>query len=855
MASTIIAGLRIAASATGMAVFGGAQKSLVGLKNVTEQLRTKQEALGQSIKRNMGTLAPSTLAALNTEYLRLGQTIDRVTAKQERLQSRLARREQLSNNRADLRGQTKETAATAAVVAAPLILALRKGINFQDQLRDIRITAGFDATQEAELGKMIRSTSINARQETGDVSTGVGVLVAGGLSDLTALKEYTPIMAEVATATSASMEDLGKSTIALRDSMKISSTDYKSAMNMIVAGSKAGQFEMESMAKWLPELASAYGGMGQTGTKAVAELTAALQIAKMGAGSADEAANNYKNFLSKLTSPDTIKAFNDAGIDLQASMRNMAKDGLSPMKSMLNIVETYLGNAGPEAATKYKNALEIKDQTERETALQRLDEAYKLGELFRDQQAMSFLRSGLANRDKMEQIESESTAAAKQDVVGKDFALRMDTAGSSLKSFQIGMGELGLAISDGLLPSLNELLKTVIPVVHSFSGWIKENPALVSGLIKFAAGAVALRIGLLGVAYTANLGMSGLNGFGIVMSLLSGKFSILRGAMVLGKFGPFIKGLRDIKPMMQSAGQGVMWMAKGSLALGKALGGKLVAGLRLVGQAVLWLGRALLMNPIGLLITGIAVGAYLIYRYWEPIKGFFGGLWTEIKAGFSGGLTGILGLLVNFSPVGLFYRAFAGVMSYFGIELPGKFTEFGGMLITGLVNGISNMASSLKDSVIGIGSSVKGWFTETLGIQSPSRVFMGYGENVSEGAAIGIAGQTGLIRKAALGMVTATAVTLSAPQLAEAAPGPFASQAQAFASATQPAALARGGPMAGAPGDGGVTIHLTQNFTISGGSGGTQEQILSAGRTSFDEFKRMLEKVEYERKRRSYGPT
>lgn len=674
MASTIIAGLRIAASATGMAVFGGAQKSLVGLKNVTEQLRTKQEALGQSIKRNMGTLAPSTLAALNTEYLRLGQTIDRVTAKQERLQSRLARREQLSNNRADLRGQTKETAATAAVVAAPLILALRKGINFQDQLRDIRITAGFDATQEAELGKMIRSTSINARQETGDVSTGVGVLVAGGLSDLTALKEYTPIMAEVATATSASMEDLGKSTIALRDSMKISSTDYKSAMNMIVAGSKAGQFEMESMAKWLPELASAYGGMGQTGTKAVAELTAALQIAKMGAGSADEAANNYKNFLSKLTSPDTIKAFNDAGIDLQASMRNMAKDGLSPMKSMLNIVETYLGNAGPEAATKYKNALEIKDQTERETALQRLDEAYKLGELFRDQQAMSFLRSGLANRDKMEQIESESTAAAKQDVVGKDFALRMDTAGSSLKSFQIGMGELGLAISDGLLPSLNELLKTVIPVVHSFSGWIKENPALVSGLIKFAAGAVALRIGLLGVAYTANLGMSGLNGFGIVMSLLSGKFSILRGAMVLGKFGPFIKGLRDIKPMMQSAGQGVMWMAKGSLALGKALGGKLVAGLRLVGQAVLWLGRALLMNPIGLLITGIAVGAYLIYRYWEPIKGFFGGLWTEIKAGFSGGLTGILGLLVNFSPVGLFYRAFAGVMSYFGIELPGKFT-------------------------------------------------------------------------------------------------------------------------------------------------------------------------------------
>ena len=29
------------------------------------------------------------------------------------------------------------------------------------------------------------------------------------------------------------------------------------------------------------------------------------------------------------------------------------------------------------------------------------------------------------------------------------------------------------------------------------------------------------------------------------------------------------------------------------------------------------------MNPIGLVITAIAGAAYLIYRYWEPIKGFF----------------------------------------------------------------------------------------------------------------------------------------------------------------------------------------------------------------------------------------
>lgn len=42
-----------------------------------------------------------------------------------------------------------------------------------------------------------------------------------------------------------------------------------------------------------------------------------------------------------------------------------------------------------------------------------------------------------------------------------------------------------------------------------------------------------------------------------------------------------------------------------------------------VSKAVIWLGRALLLNPIGLLITAIGVAAYTIYTYWGTDKGFF----------------------------------------------------------------------------------------------------------------------------------------------------------------------------------------------------------------------------------------
>ncbi|MGO3562281.1 phage tail protein [Pseudomonas helleri] len=299
-------------------------------------------------------------------------------------------------------------------------------------------------------------------------------------------------------------------------------------------------------------------------------------------------------------------------------------------------------------------------------------------------------------------------------------------------------------------------------------------------------------------------------------------------SLAFAPLAPLLSGLGAlIKPVIQWFSELFTPVQMSGEALGRASSSGMAFG-RIVGAAI-----SGLMAPVRWLLEGI----------------------SEIPTAFSGGLGSIAALITNFSPMGLFYRAFAGVMTYFGFELPDKFTEFGGMLVTGLVNGISNMAGSLKDSVVGIGSSVKGWFTETLGIQSPSRVFMGYGENVSEGAAIGIAGQTGLIRKAALGMAAATSISLGAPQMAAAAPSVLASQAQAFASATQPKALAMGSaPMGSAPGGAGITIHLKQEFTITGGSGNVQEQVMKAGRLSFDEFRKMLEQVEHDRARRSYGP-
>lgn len=857
MANEVLVGLRIGAAVSGSlsAAFGSAKSTVQQLGRATDGLTAKQKLIGTELAASIAR-GGSGIEHMRRQYDQVGRTIEQLKVKQEGLNASIARGATLKNQRSELRGQAMETLGTAAVVGAPIVQSLRTAIDFQDQTRDIAITGGFDEAEEKSLSDVMRGSALKWNQTQTEVAKGTGVLIAGGISSAKELAAYAPVMAKTATATRASMDDLGSVAIALNDNLGIGADGLERAMNMLAYAGKRGQFELADMAKWLPQLTPQFAALGITGERAVAEIGASLQIARKGAGSNDEAANNFKNFLSKLTSPDTLKAFNDAGIDIKQSLNNMIKNGLTPTQAMLEVVTKYMGTKGPAAADQLQKVMAIKDDKEREIALNRLNEAYKLGELFRDQQALSYIRPALANRSEQADIQKESMTAADQGILDQDWQKRMGSPKEQLKALTISLSEVGIALGGALLPSLVEITQAIVPVVRSFAVWAEANPGLVSGVVKAVASLIALKLSFIGIAYGANLVISPFVAVGTTIRTVSAKWTLLRGLWQMGKFTPLITGLSRVgsglatvarysglflRGVGMTLGAPLAMIARGALGLGKVLGGTLLFGLKLAGQAVLWLGRALMMNPIGLAITGIALAAYLIYRYWEPIKTFFTGLWAEVKEGFNGGLTGIIGLLINFSPIGWFYRAFAAVMDYFGIELPGKFTEFGSMLITGLVNGITNMAGSLKDSVIGVGSSVKGWFTETLGIQSPSRVFMGYGANISEGAAIGISSQAGLVRNAALGMAAQSKVDLLPPDPA---------------AVSRASMMGNGGGSApgAAPAAGGQPVfNFSPQITVPGGPG-VRDQVGAALQAGYAEFVRFMERYEYDKQRRSYGP-
>ncbi|WP_236247162.1 phage tail tape measure protein [Pseudomonas tohonis] len=277
------------------------------------------------------------------------------------------------------------------------------------------------------------------------------------------------------------------------------------------------------------------------------------------------------------------------------------------------------------------------------------------------------------------------------DEAGKGSMQREADIRAALVSAQLQMAQneafnLSATLGETLRPTLLDLIKSFNSVVGWVTEWVKANPELTGQILQTVAGVAALAAGFGAIT--------------LAMASFLGPFAMLR-------YGLTFIGIK-------------------SLTAGTAIKGMGTA-LLWAGKAVLWLGRALMMNPIGLAVMAIAGAAYLIYKYWDPIKAYFLGLWEEVKAGFNGGFAGIAALILNFSPLGLFYRAFAGVMNYFGVEMPGKFSEFGTMLMQGMVQGITNGLAAVKGAITGAADSTVTWFKEKLGIHSPSRVFASLG--------------------------------------------------------------------------------------------------------------------------------
>ncbi|MFI6516852.1 hypothetical protein ACIBF1_14925 [Spirillospora sp. NPDC050679] len=120
---------------------------------------------------------------------------------------------------------------------------------------------------------------------------------------------------------------------------------------------------------------------------------------------------------------------------------------------------------------------------------------------------------------------------------------------------------------------------------------------------------------------------------------------------------------------------------------------------------------------------GLAVG--FVIKYWDKIKGAVG----KAKDYVVGKFQSLMGFFTSLP------GKIAGGLGNVGTTLYNK----GKDLILGFINGIKSMAGSIINTIkSAITDKIPAFIRNKLGINSPSLVMMGFGENVGEGMALGI---------------------------------------------------------------------------------------------------------------------
>lgn len=340
--------------------------------------------------------------------------------------------------------------------------------------------------------------------------------------------------------------------------------------------------------------------------------------------------------------------------------------------------------------------------------LDKYKQAAVLADLF-GKESLSAIAPLLTNMEALEKnlglVADKSKYAGSME---QEYAARAATSANNIQLLKNSVSALGIDIGTVLLPPLNMVIDKARGLTNQVITWAKENPALAATLTKIAVGGILL--------------VGGLSALALGITVLLGPIAILK--VTLGTLG---------------------------------------LGFSAVGA---------IFSPVGLIILGIvaavAGAAYLIYRNWEPISGFFTGIWSTIKTAFNGGIRGVTALILNWSPLGLFYSVFAKVLSWFGIDLPKQFTGFGSMIIQGLIDGIKSKFDGLKGVWEKVTSYMPDFMRRRMDIHSPSRVMAGMGGHIVDGIGVGLNQRTPALQtqfNRTLGVFDASPAMPSTPTL------------------------------------------------------------------------------------------
>lgn len=401
------------------------------------------------------------------------------------------------------------------------------------------------------------------------------------------------------------------------------------------------------------------------------------------------------------------------------------------------------------------------------------------------------------------------------NVLDDEVILSVDAFGEKLDAVGLQVKGLGLRFGASLIPIMHNLLNRISGIIEKVSGWMQRNPQLAAtiGKVAMVLAGLLVTVGTASVVFGTLTFMVGK--FATVFHAASTAIKVGKAIVNEYRTGMLLFRIQYAALVVwQKLAAAAQWLFNTSLfacpvvwiiaaimaviaavvllvkhwdavaAFFTKLWAKIVG---IFKQAWEWIKNMFLnYTPTGLIIHHwnkisdffvnlwgkvkaifITTWAWLknmflsytptglIIKHWDKIAAWFSILWANVKTSFTNAWDGIKGLFRSLNPVEWIRAAWDSVGAFFG-SLGTRFYEWGKNILEGLWNGITSKVTKIVEGVKNIANKIAKGFKAIFGINSPSKLFAEYGQNITQGLVVGIDQGGGAVENATAGMAAHT---------------------------------------------------------------------------------------------------
>jgi TP901 family phage tail tape measure protein len=581
LSATITIGGAVASSLK--SAFGSVKGGVAEVGSAIRNAERQQKLLSQSIQ-TFGKQGRN-VDGMRERYAQLTQQIDKMRAAHQRLNQVQQAQKANLDARENYRGQILDTVALGATVASPVVMAARfetAMLGVAKQVDGARDSSGKLTRVYYEMGKQIQQLGREIPLATNEIAD----MVTAG-SRMGVARDQ--------------LIDFTRTSAMMADAFELPAGELADNMGKI-----AGLFkipipaigELADSINYLDDNAISKGGdiiefLTRTGGVASAVKVTGQEMAALGStlltlGERTETAGTAANAMfQKFAAADKgtknfKSALKELGISSAAVQKGMQQDATGTMMKVL-------------------------------AAIGKLPKEKQLGvmvELVGLEHSDTLAKLANNTEEWRRQLALANSEAAKGSM-SREFAARLQTTNAQWTLMKNRTSEVAVNLGSVLLPAINDTFKAISPLVNVVADFARENPKVTKAIVGTVVALTSLKVGGLALGYA---------------------FTFVKGA-ALSTVGLFYR---------VSAGAAVAGASTASAAAGPTLLGK---AFMFAGKGIIWMGRALLMNPIGLAITAIAGAAYLIYENWDKLNPWFTALWDDIVAKFETAVVKIGGMI------------------------------------------------------------------------------------------------------------------------------------------------------------------------------------------------------------------